>query len=83
MHVQLEQVSDLASALQRQVEIQAEAAKQAIHELQEIDSPGSFSSAMDALSLNCLKREAGEIHKDLTSISRRLKRTLLVFSLAR
>lgn len=55
MHVQLEQVSDLASALQRQVEIQAEAAKQAIHELQEIDSPGSFSSAMDALSLNCLE----------------------------
>ena len=30
MHVQLEYVSDLARALERQVEIQAEAAKQAI-----------------------------------------------------
>lgn len=32
MHVQLEYVSDLARALERQVEIQAEAAKQAIRE---------------------------------------------------
>ena len=32
MHVQIEHVSDLALPLERQVEIQAEAAKQEIHE---------------------------------------------------
>ena len=36
MHVQMEHVSDLSQALERQVEKQAEAAKQAIHEYKKL-----------------------------------------------
>ena len=43
MHVQMEHVSDLAHALERQVEMQAEAAKRAIREYKQSileESPG-------------------------------------------
>lgn len=76
MHVQLEQVRDLARALERQVEIQAEAAKQAIREYKksilEEQAGGTIRLVERQRQVECVVGEYIQLRKRLDEVRAQL-----------